>query len=627
MTSAKTIRIPAAALLAAALSAMIPAAPADAQVQVQNGNAIDANQQQGSFGINAFSDQQDFRARNLLVTGNVGGGRSFRGTVNYGAEGQFRGALAGDALFRFERDSVFSVPGAAQLQTGGLADRVIFTRPTTTLPGATSALGAQFSNRAQFDASQGVLSYRQAGGGLIAVTGVNNPINVMRATQSLGLVETRDGLLSIDASPLTGIQYNPLDVNTGLNNRLRQGNQLNANNLLDANRSNPLNPNGNLPNGIDPDDPEFEQTFGPQPSSLNQQRRIDGRYQPSTRNANIAGLGLEEDPLAITLGTQVQNAMALQLAGRTDNNSPNAQAQSIRQQLFGKNTDPNQNPNEPATAPKPPQGPYEKLIADILAQAKSSEDDPDAQDPDPNAPVAKDWTNILDKPEDEELEKRSQAREDALRERLGLVDKDGNIDYNTPLPKLKDDSELGRLLNQLDYDLPRVRTLAGEDANRISKLMTKAEQELKDGQYLRAENIYRQVLLEKKNDPLAKAGLVHSQMGAGMIRSAAFNLRNLFSNHPELIALRYEQNLMPQADRLRWLQGRIQKMIAEDEQGADPGLVLAYLGYQLDAKPLVKFGLDVAEAKAPRDPLMPVLRRIWIDGTNPPAQPEAEEQD
>ena len=42
--------------------------------------------------------------------------------------------------------------------------------------------------------------------------------------------------------------------------------------------------------------------------------------------------------------------------------------------------------------------------------------------------------------------------------------------------------------------------------------------------------------------------------------------------------------------------------------------MLAYLGYQLDAKPLVEFGLAVAEAQAPRDPLMPVLRKIWIEG-------------
>jgi len=29
---------------------------------------------------------------------------------------------------------------------------------------------------------------------------------------------------------------------------------------------------------------------------------------------------------------------------------------------------------------------------------------------------------------------------------------------------------------------------------------------------------------------------------------------------------------------------------------------------------MIEFGLAVAEAEAPRDPLMPVLRKIWVEG-------------
>ena len=52
-------------------------------------------------------------------------------------------------------------------------------------------------------------------------------------------------------------------------------------------------------------------------------------------------------------------------------------------------------------------------------------------------------------------------------------------------------------------------------------------------------------------------------------------------------------------------------MIDKDIHSAEPGLILAYLGYQLNAEPLVQYGLSVAQERTPRDPLMPLLDRIW----------------
>lgn len=591
---------------AALLTAALAITPAQAQVQVQNGSALDANQQVGSGGYNQAGARVDYRARNLLVTGNVGGGRAFRVSLGYGADGAFQGSLGSDSLFNFRRDSVFSAPNAGSFNYSAsqVGDRVVVTRPSDNISGYRVGTGNGLNTRTAYDPGSGVVTFRQGGGGLVAISGFNNVDALRNTGSSIGLVQTPSGLVSVNASPLTGIRYNPLDANV-----LEQP-------RLDSTPSTLDSPETEQPDGTGVDRTPTTN----EPLSQRQSLRVDGQYRPELTEDPTKQITLREDPLAITLGAQLQSQMALKLAGEEAN--PNAkkaqanQAMSLRERVFGK----------PQTADagqpqKAPENPYDKLIADILANAKGTEPAATEEGTDePKEDTRPEWRRILEEPEEAVLRAKMDAREVAMRLSLGLVDEEGNIDYETELPSIDPDSAIGKLLTDLTYDLPRVTTLAGQDANRINKLLSRGEQELQAERYIIAENIYRQVLREKQDDPLAMAGLVHSQMGAGMIRSAAFNLRDLFADHPELIALRYDEKLLPQTDRLRWLQNRLQKMIGEDTQGADPGLVLAYLGYQLEAKPLIEFGLNVAESKAPRDPMMPVLRKIWIEGKGAEAE-------
>jgi len=573
------------------LVAALFATPALSQVQVQDGNALDANQQVGGGGYNQPGAQVDYRARNLLVTGDVGGGQAFRGQINYSSEGSFHGNLGSDSLFNFNRDSIYSAPGGlGGYSARQIGSQVIVTRPTTSVPGYQFPGGSALDTRAAYDPTSGVLTFRQSGGGLVSLTGLKDP-TALRNTTSLGLVRTPGGLVSINASPLTGVNYETVKPTTSLTPRLDYST--------------------GKPTAIQPEPVlENDSTTDPNNPSLNLNPRIDGTYKPAPIEDPTLNPTASKDPLALMIGSQLQSQMSLSLAGRTDNSIANAQAQAIRTQLFG-NTATTEDNNKP---PQAPQNPYDKLIADILAQNKGKTqeptDQPDVKEED-NRPR---WQQILEEPEKAVLEAKEKAREHALRISLGMIDEKGEVDYETPLPTIDPDSELGKLLTDLSYELPRVRTLASPDENRISTMMSRGEQELKEGRYIVAENLYRQILRETQGDPLAKAGLIHSQMGAGMIRSAAFNLRAQFSEHPELIALRYETKLLPDTERLRWLQGRLQKMISEEQQGADAGLVMAYMGYQLEAKPLIEFGLAVAQAAAPRDPLMPVLRQIWLEG-------------
>ncbi len=90
-----------------ALGLLVPAAPsAFAQERVNAGaDALDANLQVGSDGTNPRNSTVDFGARNLLITGQVTGGREFRGATGIRAEGAFGGQLGSDDFFRFRADS------------------------------------------------------------------------------------------------------------------------------------------------------------------------------------------------------------------------------------------------------------------------------------------------------------------------------------------------------------------------------------------------------------------------------------------------------------------------------------------------------------------------------------------
>ena len=59
----------------------------------------------------------NYAARNNLITGNVTGEGYFRGTVGYGAPGEFRDETSSDELFRFRARS------AAQANVAGLVRR------------------------------------------------------------------------------------------------------------------------------------------------------------------------------------------------------------------------------------------------------------------------------------------------------------------------------------------------------------------------------------------------------------------------------------------------------------------------------------------------------------------------
>jgi hypothetical protein len=124
---------------------------------------------------------------------------------------------------------------------------------------------------------------------------------------------------------------------------------------------------------------------------------------------------------------------------------------------------------------------------------------------------------------------------------------------------------------------------------------------------------------------MAQAGLGHAQLGAGLHRSASLTLRSLLTNSPEMIDVRFAASALPNPVALSAAAGALQRRIAREDDLTNTGFMLGYIGHQLNDRSLVSSGLDAMLKGDPADPLLPILREIWLDladaADNSPASP------
>lgn len=172
-------------------------------------------------------------------------------------------------------------------------------------------------------------------------------------------------------------------------------------------------------------------------------------------------------------------------------------------------------------------------------------------------------------------------------------------------------------LNQISQPLPPIASLAGDNTSQFADHVRLGETALAEGRYFDAESWFDVSLYYTPDHPLAIAGRVHAQLGAGKYRSAALGLRRLFEAHPELINTQYASNLLPRADRLNDDASELAEMLTRPGATVEAGLLLAYIGHLTNRPALITQGLDDLDAKQPGDPLTGVLRRVWLNSDQP----------
>lgn len=569
-----------------------------AAAQTQDGRALDNNLMVGGGGVNPATPQ-NFAAGNALVTGNVAGNAYFRGDVGYTAPGEFAGQLGGDSTFRFRAESLpqgltgFSPQGASGLQ--------VYRDASTPGIGTVNAIGVTRTPPSLFSpiapSATGLRVYQQPDGALSS----DITDSAMGLTGSpIGYVRGEGGqMMRMAASPLRGVHTQALDA---------AGQALGVRQQAD----------------LDPYLSQFQQAGqlpdeGDAPSTLSD-TRTDMRALSDVQSRIDAGpsAGLDQRIDTITRRPAGAEGSRQVRPGTDVYGDLLAQIRAQQEQAAGQDAAAMQEQTRIAPLGQPTQE------AEAEAGTASGRESQGSAAP---GPVTFEGAKLR-RPSLEDMLDADRQRREAQRQAAGLAteeapaadagqkDRSRGIEYDdegnpvAPTPQFKG----------MVYDLPPVPSLAKADrADRVGQWMREAEQFIADGNYFRALDRYQQALAFEPDNPMIQVGRLHAQLGAGMLRSAAMTAHRLFDDHPELIAARYESRLLPGIDRLEAIHSQLDEMIeATDGRSADAGLLLAYMGYQTGTAELTRYGLDVAVAGDPEDPLLPVLRAVWLRGENEP---------
>lgn len=585
-----------AAVLAGVMAMLGWSEAAHGQYALGGGNRLDANPSRVTGRSNLPLPTQDFRARNLIVTGDVAGGRAFRGDVGYTAPGDFRGRLGTDDFFRFQADSAFSSPYAVrtlseQLRFGQHLGVVEYHRDRTVSGGRPTGLPDGLGVDLDLSVAERSISDRS----------ISDRIRIDQITRAASSSERRmldgpartvgtlmdaDGQpFLVEASALRGLGYAPAlerYQTQGLTpfDRMRLREDMAAGRIRDFG----LTPEWRFENlaeqelaGLAPELGGDRLLPGMAPSEGRDERwlsdGLDGRVDPLR-------VGREGDPERQVAGMTPEQRRVLMFEREIGHR---AILESIVRRYAG---DEGQELDRRSLRELDEE--FSRL-RDRLAygrerDARELRDAEGARDP---------WAL----PGEEEADEAEAG--ERLPERPQQADSREDIDPTLTIPLLRHGQ--------------RVDQLTGVERNRFNELMQMAEENLRDGEYFLAERQFIRALQFHPGEPLATAGMAHAQMGAGLYIASSLTLQRLFTTNPEMIDVRYDAGLLPSRARLAQVIESLQQRRVEDRDRAAAAFLLAYIGHQLEDRALVQQSLGVfGQTRQEDDLLYTLLRGIWL---------------
>lgn len=169
--------------IAASLGALILSTTAVGQDALGGGDALDGNLHATQGTRNVRGSVNNYRARNLLVTGNAVAGRGFRGSVGYTSAYDFRGETGSDDLFSFRAESALS--SAEFLQLGSTYTQL------------------------RFGQNIGLLSYHRAtegnaGPSPVQMEGMTSDLRTRANIQldRMSMISSMEGAIEVNAEPM-----------------------------------------------------------------------------------------------------------------------------------------------------------------------------------------------------------------------------------------------------------------------------------------------------------------------------------------------------------------------------------------------------------------------------------------
>ncbi len=544
-------------------------------------NPLDVYQQQLRSESRTETFLRERRFRDAIVTGRAAGGLSFRGDLGYGSALEFRGELGSDVTYAFRRDSAISGL-AAQGVSGTDALRFQFALTTGSAPPP----GFAGSGVVPRSPSQVVLPStafvpRQSGsqfgmgvtGDFGNVPGGTSPIrSVPLGQRTFEELSAAGESLSVEARDLRSVSglvghgsLNPSTVQTVDLGLGRQSYDVVASPAAGV-RMRPI------------DSPLVLGRMQAESTSLRPVQTSPGQLSSIDRRLNNELVRRPGDPL-------------------TPSGQPQDEADSTG------DTDPPRLPGQP-TDELPGQVPSQvpgQTPGQVPGQTPG--DSPAAPGAD-DAPASDPFANGL-----------GLLSSDRLTVVRGLIAGQNETDIGVGAGILT--PEEAALLRGVPMVDQLVEPGEGIEADAAYVLhMVRGQELLTNGRFFDAEERFVTALSIRPDDPTAEIGRVHAQLGAGLLRSASTNLRSTLNTYPELVGVRYSEDLLPSAERLELMLRELG--FAQDLPMSSVGLLRAYVGFQTNEQSLMLEGLDQLRSGTQSDfALARLLSEVWLADDKP----------
>jgi len=546
---------------------LVPAASARGQDALGSGTMLDANLSPLTGGVNRSLVSENYGARNLIITGNVIGGRGFRGSVGYTSQFDFRDELGSDDLFDFRRDSAWS--DVTFLNFGNTYQQLRFGQDIGMLEYRRSGYGSHAGDLADRVYRQPVqrIEAEMRLDQISYATTSAAATRVSTEPTSVGFTQDEEGMpYTIHASSFRGLMTSRMDADAqimGLTTfdvvRLRED--------VEEGRENPAVGQFFRVRYEDLLVGESAQT-----GELGDWRvegepvrgRVDLRGEPEFRQVLER---IAERKGSLEAGDSVVDVNVLEALDK--------ELSDLRKHLVGIDEE-----EGDAMMPQPPQPPEpgeeaagveESGVGAIRGLEEHGIESP--------------FKEFMEEKEEEEDEffEDEEALPFSLHDMASVL-RHGQI----------------------------IERFATKDEGRFNELMGEAEQRLREGAYFLAEQRFNRALRFSPGHPLATAGLAHAQIGSGLYLSASITLRTLFVYRPEMIGVRYEEALVPDRERLATALEALRGRLEGERDRAAAAFVLAYVGWLLEDRTVIAEGLEALGEVEPDDRLLPLLGRIWL---------------
>ncbi|NNM88681.1 MAG: hypothetical protein HKL95_09195 [Phycisphaerae bacterium] len=164
---------------------------------------------------------------------------------------------------------------------------------------------------------------------------------------------------------------------------------------------------------------------------------------------------------------------------------------------------------------------------------------------------------------------------------------------------------------QAGRNLMPLQALAGNMTDKFDRGMAYGQKLIDSGRFMQAVQAFQGALAMRPGNPLAIIGQAHAEIAAGLYGSAAYNLQFVFNSNPALNAVRLNLKKLIPAASLRAARRELKTLAKRDNPAA--AMLLAYVDYQLGYRRQLRHTLTQWVEFQPRSIWPRILRKAWLE--------------